>query len=295
MGESRRRVIVVATSLMAATGCSFLTSLDELTEGTPAAAGGGGDAAVSGDAGGGGDSSAAADGATSDSSTPSDGSVVPQYGCSAPQDPALVAYWPFDEGSGTAVKDCTKSAIDGVLVGGAKWTAAGKHGAAITFDGNTSCVDFGLTNATDLPIFTVALWAKVQSYAGSGGINGYLLGRSTDPNAIGWRLASDSPSILEFKIGDTPTPFTAATPSGQPTGTWLHVALVYDALKRADIYINGAPVKTSVPTTPIVTDTAAKFLVGCNNGAKDYFVGALDDVRIYSRTLTAAEIIALAK
>jgi hypothetical protein len=73
-----------------------------------------------------------------------------------------------------------------------------------------------------------------------------------------------------------------------PVNTWSHLAATYDgSLLR--LYVNGAQVAQQPVTGPIRTDGGA-LRIGGNGLLNQVFSGQIDEVRIYSRALTAAQI-----
>jgi hypothetical protein len=87
----------------------------------------------------------------------------------------------------------------------------------------------------------------------------------------------------------------------QMSSTWVHVLVTYgyDAVKKvgtANLYLNGgSPVATMTPfTSP--SATPGNLVIGKNSLTDtNYFMGAMDDVRIYNRVLTPDEVMELAK
>ena len=75
-------------------------------------------------------------------------------------------------------------------------------------------------------------------------------------------------------------------------GIWWHVTMVHDGAKNI-IYVNGQQVATKpVPTK--LNSTNRPLCFGSNNvDGGQYFPGALDNVKIYNKALTAAEILKL--
>jgi len=70
---------------------------------------------------------------------------------SASAEETLLAYWKFDEGSGTTAGDSSGNGNDGTLVNGPTWVS-GRHGMALSFDGVDDYVeipDTELWNSTD--------------------------------------------------------------------------------------------------------------------------------------------------
>ena len=73
-------------------------------------------------------------------------------------------------------------------------------------------------------------------------------------------------------------------------GAWTHAAITYDGVK-ANFYINGVPdaLEVKQPFTFGVNDES--LIMGCDfPGGDEYFDGVMDEVFIYSRALTEAEI-----
>ena len=93
---------------------------------------------------------------------------------------------------------------------------------------------------------------------------------------------------------------TYLTPPANPAytvGEWSMATLVYGGTGTVDVYANGQFIKTSVVainTTPGVGNDVEDLLVGASNWAiGGFFVGAVDDVALWSRTLSADEVEAI--
>jgi hypothetical protein len=89
----------------------------------------------------------------------------------------------------------------------------------------------------------------------------------------------------------------AATQSGFgiAANTWYHAALVVQEGGTADtvqVYIDGRPAGPA--TTRSVEDSEGVFYIGCHKALTNFWDGLLDDVRIYSRPLSPAEVAGLA-
>ena len=88
-------------------------------------------------------------------------------------DPDLIGYWAFNEGSGTTAADQSVNSYDGTLYGGLTWTV-GLYGGALQFNGSNTYVGTGQSLLSDLDEFTLAGWvsaSNTSSYAGLFGQN----------------------------------------------------------------------------------------------------------------------------
>jgi hypothetical protein len=83
-----------------------------------------------------------------------------------------------------------------------------------------------------------------------------------------------------------------------PTGTWLHLAATWDGA-TGRLYVNGAEVCTLPRMLTLRADTTPLVIGGnandANDDAQELFGGLLDDLVVYSRALTPAEVAALAR
>ena len=277
-----RRAACVAASLFSITSCT-LGVLDGLA-GDPLA----------------GASDSGSDGA-SDAEPSMDGSRPPADGgvdaCGLPG-PAgqLLAYYPFDETTGNAVHDCSGNGLDGTFVrqaDGGSFTA-GKHGGAIRVSEPNGCVDLGMPSALQPSTMTIAVWVEVTSFP-SPTASGYVVGQSLNANVSGWRLgalAADGGGTLGWEHTTSGTKYTLDR-IWPPDGAWHHLALTFDATSRIEIFFDGASVGL-LPSTAPITFLDAPFRVGCRGDDSNYLAGSIDELRIYGRVLTVAEIAGLA-
>ncbi len=107
-----------------------------------------------------------------------------------------------------------------------------------------------------------------------------------------WEVRQSTAGTLYFDIGvtgDSGGFYSIATPMS--ASTWYHVVGTYDMADDSyAIYINGVLDKSGVSTADLVPQTAAQLSFGTRTGAAEHFPGALDDIRVYNRKLSAWEV-----
>jgi hypothetical protein len=201
-----------------------------------------------------------------------------------------VAAYSFDAGSGTSVSDVTGHNNTVSLLNGPTWRT-GKYGNAVTFDGVN---DFGLAGAAQPALnltgrsFTLSAWVNPRSNSGWQLIvdKPYTSGHS--PPYFDWSMhRENSTGRLNAFLGCEG--LQRPSNSSIPLNTWTHVAVTYDgaALRH---YINGV-LDRSTPVSCNVTNTNSRPIrIGANGAGGEVMNGAIDDVRIYDRPLSVAEI-----
>ena len=73
-----------------------------------------------------------------------------------------------------------------------------------------------------------------------------------------------------------------------PANSWTHLAATYDGVTQ-QLYVNGT-LAGSRPQGGTVAVSGGKLRIGGNSVWGEYFTGHIDEVRIYNRALTPAEI-----
>jgi len=219
-----------------------------------------------------------------------------------PADPGtanLAGHWTFDEGSGTTAADSAANKNSGVLTGAQP--VAGRVGGALKFNG-AEYVEIPPTAWSSVERqVTVAFWAYGDPAAQPQA--GFIFGAFQDPAIGDSRVASSdcpwSNGTVYFDTGGTAPAsgydriFKAATPV-EYEGSWQH----WTCTKNADtgeqsIYLNGALWQTATGMTRPMRGVAA-FTIGCRPGRTNYYVGMIDDFRLYNRALSQEEIASLA-
>lgn len=202
----------------------------------------------------------------------------------------LVAWWKLDEEAGDVVADSSGNGHDGSLQGNASW-AGGVTGNALLLDGQDSCVNVGRDPDFDITHqITVSAWIKVGRFDRQWQAIVTKGDRS-------WRLQRNFESgTLEFACTGLSVPgaewgsiFGTVTVDD---GLWHHAAGVYDGQKLY-LYVDGNLDVSSEGSGKIRVDDQPVY-IGENAGAPNRFWnGLVDDIRIYSYALSAAEIAAI--
>jgi fibronectin type 3 domain-containing protein len=201
----------------------------------------------------------------------------------------LVAAYSFNEGTGTTVFDSSGNNLSGTIVG-ATWTTAGKYGNALSFNGSSSYIDLGDPAALQL-IGSMTLEAWVRAAANPSN-DGEIIAKSSSP---GWQLKTTpdtGPETFGLKVTGASSSAQRYSSITRSLNTWYHVAAVYNAATGAmDIYVNGVlsdgELNGAIP--PSQDDQPVDVNIGRRTGGF-YFNGIIDEVRIYNRALSQAEI-----
>jgi hypothetical protein len=166
-------------------------------------------------------------------------------------------------------------------ISGATWTTSGKYGHALSFNGTNARVN--INNATSLQLrsgMTLEAWVYPTSVSSAwrdviykGNDNYYLEGSS--PNSSRPAMGGTFGGTL---YGTSPL----------SANTWSHLAASYDGATMR-LYVNGVQVATRAQTGAIATSTNP-LQIGGDSIYGQYFAGRIDEVRIYNRALSAAQI-----
>jgi hypothetical protein len=223
----------------------------------------------------------------------------------------LILRLPFDESSGTTAADVSGSspANNGTLASLNSVLPArvsqGVAGGALNFTGvaagtgqRVEVNDSVATPLDGMQKMTASLWIKLN--ADSAAAQTLLAKRSTaSSNTFSYAITLSNAERLSVTVGNT----TAVVGDNTlAVGVWHHVAMVYDgslATNDLQVYLNGSPEKfgTKLPNSSLPRFTTSKLTVGDfpATATSAPFNGQIDEVRLYNRALTLAEIQDLAE
>jgi hypothetical protein len=206
--------------------------------------------------------------------------------------PAPVGYWPFDDGSGTTAEELSGNNYTGTI-NGATWTTAGKVNDALSFNGTSNYVSTTNSVVNTSLSFSVGAWVKLTALAAnetfvSGGgtaTAGFFLQYDHTQNQFSFRRpTSDAGGTNYYAYG---------TGSAPTTATWYYLVGVQDATaKTLSLYINGVMQGTAT-SDPSMYQATGNLEMGrglYGSAQVDYVNGIIDEVRIYSSALSAAEV-----
>jgi hypothetical protein len=202
----------------------------------------------------------------------------------------LVANWRLDEGAGTSAADSSGS-YSGTLVNGPIWTA-GKTGNAVRLDGVNDYI--ALPNI-DVPgsAMTITAWVNSSSFPTSSDQRFISKAVGTAQQDHYWMLGQTprgQQSRLRFRLKTNGATTTLVASAGDlPLNTWYHAAATYDGAYMR-LYLNGVEVDSTAKSGAIATSAAVPASIGRNPDGSNFLHGVIDDVRIYNRALTSAEI-----
>ncbi|MBW8039347.1 MAG: hypothetical protein FVQ85_05055 [Planctomycetes bacterium] len=204
-----------------------------------------------------------------------------------------IAYWKFDEASGTTAYD--SAGFNHGTVYGAQWTS-GQVDSALDFDGMNDYVDIPYDSSLDIDAsegITLSVWIKLNSYPGTlnqgpifglydstgAGTKNYLsIMKSNYGNVISWdQWPKTSYGWIESIKPDL--------------DTWYHVTVVEDSSYRA-IYINGSLDASDNTPESYEGNPPDTIRIGCraDDWAPFYFDGTIDEVVVYNIVLSADDI-----
>ncbi|MDP1706681.1 MAG: LamG-like jellyroll fold domain-containing protein [bacterium] len=196
----------------------------------------------------------------------------------------LVGYWKFDEGTGSVAVDSSNNGNSGTLISSPTWQSEGncKVKQCLNFDGSSKRVllttPFGQSGSS-----TISLWYKNSS---SGATSWRTLLGATSSNIH--HLIVQTPGNGPIGIFDGSFRSFGYTP---PNDNLFHnYTVIYNSAATAILYVDGIYVNQIA----IILDLTTYPIGSIGNwGSGSYQAGPIDDVRIYNRVLSAAEILAI--
>lgn len=226
----------------------------------------------------------------------------------------LVGWWSLDEAAGTTASEIIAS-HNGTHQGNPTPLPAGKVGGALQFDGvddfvtvpDANGLDFGAAPGGD---FTIDAWVRTTDASGVG----VLVEKRSDPATprgysffllngnLGFQLGTGSGTNICSSNPQTSGCTNYGSNAFVADGQWHFVAVTVDrdAADGGRWYVDGVEVGTRFDPTirsaslansgPLVL---GRVIAGFIGAGSSFFDGALDEVEIFNRALTPAEILAL--
>ena len=189
----------------------------------------------------------------------------------------------------------------------------GNSNSAYNFNGDNNFIDIGrpIPGYLEIPTaLTISAWVKPLAYSNThNGDFGSIVASQYDPERSCYSIMVDyreprnggKKGGIYFQVGDGSKWWTTGsqgtTAAALPLGAWTHVAAVADVSGRQyKVYFNGQLIADWIPGNSIHYSNNCRLTMGWSRNhkwlrnANRYFNGAIDDVSIYSRALSAAEI-----
>ncbi|WNQ10887.1 right-handed parallel beta-helix repeat-containing protein [Paenibacillus aurantius] len=221
---------------------------------------------------------------------------------------SLTGRWKLDEGGGTSAEDDTNNRTAPASVSNAAWVGdGGKIGGRLDFNGVNSYVSMGGAGQANMGTgsFSVGLWFKTLST----GIHQRMITKGNWGNTAGYFLWHEAGKVV-FSLGSNGVQgntVLVATPGGFNDGQWHQATAVVDrAAQTIKLYIDGTArtlasgngyCGTASGTTlnlsgcnSLNATSGDSLMLGSYNGTNEFFSGSLDEVRLYNRALTDAEV-----
>ena len=204
-------------------------------------------------------------------------------------DSGLVAYYPFD---GDAL-DYSGNGNHGTVNGATLTTdRLGNASKAYSFNGINNYINIG--DKVDPAEFTLSAWIQVAGNNNSSSFETIISKLNGDFTFRNFEFRVDPNRQIIVHIPNSTDGWVALTsPNSINYNQWYFVSVTWDS-NIAKLYINTSLITTRV--LPRYDRMLGDVLIGArpgyvaSNAVESFFNGKMDDIRIYNRALTAAEI-----
>ena len=199
---------------------------------------------------------------------------------SAQLENGLVAYFPLD-GNGTDLVSGANGTIYGATPAENRW---GDSSKAYSFDGTDDYIEVPFQSTYSTDAFSFSLWVKPTATSSQhtspltfrASTRGHILYKTPQNNWGAW--VGTGGSWAENVLGQI------------EVGNWQFIASTY-ASGSYKGYLDGDLVATISPSFSKNTSSPLRIGAGKTEGSPDFFfAGVVDEVRLYNRALSAAEV-----
>ena len=211
---------------------------------------------------------------------------------STPQTGDLVAFYPFNGNAGDESGNGNNGTVNGAVLAADRF---GQAGRAYSFNGTGAYINVPDSTSLDLTSAgTLMLWFNARAltkewYA--------LVGKNSNATNAQMNYQAHlgfNSNLNKYQLvvtGADGTKDLQCSFNPVVAGKWYHVAFVFDG-KDFSLYLDGK-LSMSVPQTLVPAANMMPLQMGAwasNPSGGYYFDGLLDDVRIHSKALSAAEV-----
>ncbi len=190
----------------------------------------------------------------------------------------LVGWWTFDAVDMTAVTSTDKSGSGNHGTRTAVTPVLGKIGQAMSFNGTNSSINIGQAGQALTDNFVLSAWVKTTNVNN----NGRILARRSGTVTFDFYIGTAS---LAFYDGVT----TFTNGVRKVNDNKWHLVMVVINGANSQFYVDGIRDGTTFSPT-LHTEVGNNTTIGSCCGGAGFINGPVDDVRIYNRVLSSAEI-----
>ncbi|MDL4813186.1 LamG domain-containing protein [Actinomadura opuntiae] len=217
---------------------------------------------------------------------------------SGPGAPAKARFTLDDPAGASSVQAATRDGEPGIAAathGGVTLGADGQIGKAMQLNGSTG---YAATSAPVLDTtksFSVSAWVRLDNKNNTGvvaaqdGTRGSAFALYYSPGYDRWVFNMQDPGT------DNPALIRAISTASPATGQWTHLVGVYDhAAHKIHLYVNGSLQASTDQPNSFSGDgplQIGRFKWNGGYGSGYYWPGALDEVGLYDRVVTGAEVL----
>ena len=205
---------------------------------------------------------------------------------SNPADAGLVGWWRLDEGSGTTAYDSSGSGNDARFEGAPVWVDSGKLGGALKFNGVSDYLAAPDSESLDIggDQLSIAAWINGEDWPGAN----HILRKISDMDTSSIYMLRVQPDTVRVYLNTSAGEVIVDGTTPLAPNEWAHIAVTYDCAD-ARIYVDGQ-LDGSMSVTGELSQSNNELRVGRGEPA-GYFMGMLDDVRLYNHALTEDELV----
>jgi hypothetical protein len=212
--------------------------------------------------------------------------------------PGLFAAYTFDSLNGTQLPNAVDETRPATAVEGPR-LVPGKHGRAALLNGDNGFTFPGLGHFTRDDSFTLSLWVKPADHAARAVVVHHSMA-PIDAGSRGYEVLLETGRVA---VGLHPmwpgNSLKVRTKDAVPVGAWTHLTVTYDGSSRAGgvrVYLDGRPVVLEVVRDKLTKDityggSEPNLAIGHRFRDSGFKGGAVDEFRVYTRALTAAEVL----
>lgn len=211
--------------------------------------------------------------------------IIPLASNAGLDDKSLVLYLSFDEGNGKTAKDGSQHGHDGELIAGPSWVEGQYGGKALEFDGTKSQhVKVPINDTLQLrEQFSVAFWVK----RGATQISewNYMV----SAGELVWATIFNNNNKKTWFWSKDPNWSSEVTTNEDQPEDWVHITVTHDTKSDAIIYYDGKKVGTGDNPAQTI-EIGGSIMVAARHPGNEFFTGAIDEVFLFNRIITEAEI-----